>query len=111
MDPLLLDVHPRDADDVVLAKGLPVDFLDVFVKQIYVVVTAEPRDRGKRTRNHCAPLVARIERKGILYTRTLKLSFSLLALVEDAGGGKVRAFAAAFGWRLLRAARMLLIAR
>lgn len=44
-------------------------------------------------------------------TRALKLSFALLALVEDAGSGNVRALAVAFRRRLLRAARMFLITR
>ena len=68
MDPLFLDGHPGDADDVVFAERLPVDLLDVFVEQVYVVVATKPRDRGKRPRDHRAALVARIERQGVLET-------------------------------------------
>ena len=66
--PPLLHVHSRDADEVILAQGFPVDVLDVLVQQVYVVVAAEPRHRGQRTGDHGAPLVARVQRQGVLET-------------------------------------------
>ena len=66
--PRLLHIHSRDAHKVILAQGFPVDVLDILVQQVYVVVAAERRQRGQRTGDHGAPLVARVQRQGVLET-------------------------------------------
>ena len=40
--PILLDDHPRHADDVETGHRLPVDLLDVLVDEDHIVITAHP---------------------------------------------------------------------
>jgi len=72
-NPRLLDVHPRDADDIVAAERIPVDFFHVLVEQAHGVISAKPRQRGQRSRNHGAAFVAGINRQGILKTPVRRL--------------------------------------
>ena len=67
-NPLLLHVHPGQADQVVAAERIPVDLFHVLVDQVHAVIAAKPCQRGQRAGDHRAPLVARIEGKGILET-------------------------------------------
>ena len=62
--PILLDDHPRHANDVETGHRLPVDLLDVLVDEDDVVIAAHPGQRRQRARDHRAPLVARVHREG-----------------------------------------------
>ena len=63
-----MDGHSRDAHDVKIAEGVPVNFFDVLVEQIHVVVSTEARDGRERTRYHRASLVTWVEGKGEVET-------------------------------------------